>query len=74
MTNPSPIYDSAKAIAEQYGIDASIEIHSAAFDAVCPGLGDVLRTLWADIRGDLMRTPAHLSGATHELELYGGPA
>lgn len=66
------IYDNAKWIAERFGIDASIDAHAVAFDAVLPGLGDALRTLWADIRGDLIRTPAHLSGAATELDYYGG--
>lgn len=67
-TQHSPSYELAAAV----GIDRAIEIQADLFDSVIfPGTGDVLRNAWRDIRADLIRMPARISGAAHELEFYG---
>lgn len=70
----TPAYNLGYALAVEYGIETAVEMQADMYDSILPGLGfgDVLRTLWADIRRDLERTPAWLSQAAHELEFYGG--
>lgn len=69
----SPVYGASAQLAAAVGIDAAIEIQADLFDSVIfPGVGDILRNVWRDIRADLIRTPARLSGAAHELEFYSG--
>lgn len=68
----SPVYTASYALAAAVGIDLAIEIQADLFDSlIFPGVGDVLRNVWREIRADLVRTPARLSGAAHELEFYG---
>lgn len=54
--------------------DELVEAYAAAYDAIFPGAGDILRDCWRDIRPEIMfgqqRAVADLCGAAHEFDYY----